>query len=654
MTDLIFHIPQSVPAGDAVRLVFGADDAASVQQVAPLLLDVGLPGVQADMAVAVAVPLLLDAALPGVRTDMALSTGMPVCVDVALPALRADMQVAWDANTFRPVAAQDAVRYQQGMAVQGGVQSAAWMAAAALQAGPESRWQQGSQMQGRGVVRWLSAAGMVAASEVGYEAAVKLDAQTGLWWQAAMQTGHAGAAVWQQAALTGVAEAMRWQSTLQRLRAPVAEWHAAQARQGATGQLVRAARHAGGLCGVQYQQGIPPMPGRSLRPVQAADAMCYVPPDGDAVDLIFRDVWTSSLALLFGCRGESCGRPLVVVVPRKIYMHLTNVSATLWPSGEPVPLFSASLSTDVGGYSWQLDATGPVSLMEQLAPDAQGLRRMLRVEINGVAWIFTIGMRRRSRRWAQQSVSIVGRSVTSLLDAPYQLVRTWSSSSQISAQQIVAAALEGTGATIDWQIDDWVVPGRVWSHRGSPLSVATRVADAVGAVVQSDRTGNTLRFLPRYACMPWEWATTQPAVQLPLGYVMVDGLDEREEVDYNAIYTSGTVAGKLRRTIRAGTAGDVAAQMVTDALLTDTLAHIQRARSELGRGGWQADVSLSCPLDTSAGQPGLLDVGMLLELVDSDGAWRGLVRGVTVAASNASPDVRQTVKVERHFLGAAA
>ena len=122
---------------------------------------------------------------------------------------------------------------------------------------------------------------------------------------------------------------------------------------------------------------------------------------------------------------------------------------------------------------------------------------------------------------------------------------------------------------------------------------------------------------------------------------------------YNAVYTSGTIAGLVRRTKRAGTAGDIEAPAVSDPLLTASAAHVQRARSIVVAGGWQANVGLTLPFDNAPGAPGLLDVGTLIEIADTGGNWRGLVRGVGIRAG-ARPGVRQSVKVERHLHTEAA
>lgn len=88
--------------------------------------------------------------------------------------------------------------------------------------------------------------------------------------------------------------------------------------------------------------------------------------------------------------------------------------------------------------------------------------------------------------------------------------------------------------------------------------------------------------------------------------------------------------------------------MVTDALLTDSPAHTERAKAVLGRCGWRANVTMTLPVNTTAGYPGVLPMGGLVGVVDTDGEWRGMVRSVSIKAGG-GPVVNQTVTLERHL-----
>ena len=174
-----------------------------------------------------------------------------------------------------------------------------------------------------------------------------------------------------------------------------------------------------------------------------------------------------------------------------------------------------------------------------------------------------------------------------------------------------------------------------------------RVAEAVGAVVQSHKTDARLELLPRYPLMPWEWATATADVQMPLAVVESDALQPTVRPDYNAVYVSGATAGVLGQVRRAGTAGDVLAPMVTDALITHADAARQRGRAVLGAGGKVVMQPLVLPVLTGGTLPGVLQLNQLLEVVEPAETWRGLVRSISLSVG--MPTVRQSVIVERHL-----
>nr|CUV31945.1 protein of unknown function [Ralstonia solanacearum] len=100
--------------------------------------------------------------------------------------------------------------------------------------------------------------------------------------------------------------------------------------------------------------------------------------------------------------------------------------------------------------------------------------------------------------------------------------------------------------------------------------------------------------------------------------------------------------------VRAGTAGDLVAPTVVDALITHADAARERGRSILADVGRQATVTLELPMLSSLG---LLDPGLLLAVGEGGKDWRGLVRATSIAAEwTESLSVRQTIEVERHYL----
>jgi hypothetical protein len=88
------------------------------------------------------------------------------------------------------------------------------------------------------------------------------------------------------------------------------------------------------------------------------------------------------------------------------------------------------------------------------------------------------------------------------------------------------------------------------------------------------------------------------------------------------------------------------ASLQTDELITSVEAAQQRGLATLGKSGPQYAISLELPVLTGAGQPGVIDVGKLVQINEST-PWRGRVRSVSVNAT--MPTARQTITLERHL-----
>lgn len=326
-------------------------------------------------------------------------------------------------------------------------------------------------------------------------------------------------------------------------------------------------------------------------------------------------------------------------------MTVHSIQAVLLPSFERVQLSGVSIASNDDGFGWTLSANGPEYLIDQLAL-VDGLPARVRVTIDGIDWVFAVDPPERTRKFAERKVSVVGQSVTALLGDPYMPASNWdNAAAPFTAQQLVAQALEFTGVDIDWGITDWLVPAGAWSFQGTPLAVAQRVAEAVGAVVRSHRTDETLQFAPRYPALPWEWDATPLDVQMPGQLMTSDGLQNRRNPDWEAVYVLGQTHGQKGHVVRAGTAGAVLAPQVIDSLITHPDAARQRGSAVLGAAGRGYTQNMTVPLLTGGSYPGLILPGYLLQVDEPDQSWRGLVRGITITES--SPTVRQQLVVER-------
>ncbi len=340
------------------------------------------------------------------------------------------------------------------------------------------------------------------------------------------------------------------------------------------------------------------------------------------------------------------------ILPARFFMSAYNVFAQRLGDLAEVPLYGVNLSADVGSFAWSFSATGPDALMDLLAPVGV-VPAQIKVVLNGLEWRFVVDSRRRSHEFGRKSVQITGRSATALLSAPFSREQQYLNSTAQTAQQLALQALSASGAGLDWGLDDWLVPVGAWSHTGAPLSAVQAIAQAAGGYVQSHRSLSTLLVRHPYPTLPggvpggpWNWGGAFAAdVALAPDAVITDSIEQQDSVALNGVYVSGTSQGVVALVKRTGTAGELLGAQVTDPLITHLTAATQRGLAVLGAAGAKYLQTLQLPVLTGGANPGVLDVGQLVQVNDAV-PWRGRVRSVSVSAS--SPSLRQTVALERH------
>lgn len=385
-----------------------------------------------------------------------------------------------------------------------------------------------------------------------------------------------------------------------------------------------------------------------------------LPPIVITGDLLFEcpALGSMPLELVFG--AHPCGglqqAAFYSINPARFYMTTHYLMAELVSNGAAVPLYDCTLSADVGSFAWQFSASGPESLFAQLAPAAgpgTALPQLLQITLDGLRWVFLVESLKRAHTFGKRSVSISGRSQTALVGAPWLRDAAFNNLGAATAQQLAGQAVDLSGVAVDWGITDWLVPADAWSFNGSVLAAVQAIAEAAGGYLQSHRSAPTLQVRHPYPPRPdgstggpWNWGTGAADVALAPDAIITSAIDRRDGADINAVYVSGTSQGVLALIKRAGTAGDKLAAMQTNGLITAADAAQQRGLATLGKAGPQHAISLELPVLTGAGQPGVIDVGSLVQVNDAT-IWRGRVRSVSVNA--AMPTARQTITLERHL-----
>lgn len=632
-TELLFG-QAPIASGGPVQIVFGDD------------VDDGGGGTTPD-----AVELRAAGTITGLRGRIRATVATRLVAAGRITGLRGAIVGLYDVNVERPVAATARVGWQDARPVRASAQQR-FEQASPTYAAVQAVWQNARLRRAAHNARWQQAQQLAAIVHQALQQAQRVARAPTLqrFEQAQRLRVHAQQQLQQARPLAAAPTAQRFEDAT-RLR------HSARSSfEEAHHALQAAVRNSFGhgaplsrVIASRYEQARKPGPGVSRSAQPPAQYPCYLPTL--PAHLVFDEPWSSDTGLVFVCDGHEPGpgpdpEPPQFVIPLlRVYMTVHTISAVLLPSLEPVQLKGVSISSDDDGYGWTLSASGPEHLFEQLAP-VDGLPARVRVTLDGIDWVFAIEPPDRSRSFAGRAAAVRGRSVTSLLAAPFAQPSTWGNAgAAFTAQQLALQALEFTGVSLDWAITDWLVPAGAWSFQGTPLAVVQRIAEAAGAVVRSHRTDAQLRVAPRYPSLPWEWATAAVNVQMPGQIITTDSLTRQDNPDWEAVSVVGELGGVDGRIVRSGTAGAVLAPGVIDPLITHADAARQRGRAVLGPAGRGYTHTMTVPLLTGGTNPGLILPGYLLQVNEPGLNWRGLVRGITVTES--SPTVRQQLVVER-------
>jgi hypothetical protein len=215
-----------------------------------------------------------------------------------------------------------------------------------------------------------------------------------------------------------------------------------------------------------------------------------------------------------------------------------------------------------------------------------------------------------------------------------------------TAQQLMADVLTingvGIGWTVDWGLQDWLVPAGAWALQGSYIDAINDIAGAAGGYVQPHPTDAVLRILPSYPAAPWAWDAIAPDFEIPADAAEVEGSEYIDQPAYNRVFVGGVGAGVFGPFKRAGTAGDALAPQVTHSLITDAVAHRQRGLAELSNTGRQEHITLNMQV---LPETGIVVPGQFVRYL-GDKTVMGIVRSTSIDWS--LPKLRQTIKLETH------
>lgn len=335
---------------------------------------------------------------------------------------------------------------------------------------------------------------------------------------------------------------------------------------------------------------------------------------------------------------------------RRSVIVINTASMIRLSDSMPIPITSLSLSHDIDSWSWDVQASiADRATLALVAPGAGGPVEV-QIGINNYQFTAIIESWGESRAFGNAGYTVSGRSRSALLAAPYSPLKSRLEASARTANQLADDELINTGWTLVWDAPDWLVPAGVYSYQGKTLMDSIlAVAQAAGLVVQPDPVEKIIRVCPRYPVSPWAWDAATPDAVIYDYHVISASARWSPKPEYNGVYVSGQNAGVVVYGKRAGTAGEVVAPMVVDALITEVAAGQERARNILADTGKISMVTLSMPVYYTA--PGLILPGKLVEVRDTTETWRGMVISVGVDIQNNGGELTATqmLEIERHY-----
>jgi hypothetical protein len=351
------------------------------------------------------------------------------------------------------------------------------------------------------------------------------------------------------------------------------------------------------------------------------------------------EVDSHNVILNFG--ADDC----IPALPNKNWWYILNsLSVTRLDNGEEIKVYDGNYSTDRSRWCWSYSLTVPAAEISKLEPIA-GQPVILKIMVNGNEHHMLLENRSRSRRFAQETFTLTGRSQSALLDSPTSPTRSFLQESERTARQLCQAELDRVNSSIqlNWELVDelsWILPAGSLSYSNlTPIAAIKLIAESAGGFVYSEKSGNVITVKPKYKKTFWDPIAIDEYDRLiPESITKDQSTDYELYPDYNGITLSNDQTGLTGQIKRTGTAADTLLATVNNPLFTvESMGAYGKA--ELAKAGMVETHSLVMPVAEEVGEcaPG--------ELTAFNAEWWGISDGVSVSFTHAV--VNQTVKVER-------
>jgi len=593
------------------------------------------------------VTLTASGRLTGLRGTARVKLAVILTSTGRLTGLRGSVRAAYDVNVDRSLVGEVRQRWQDAKPLQVTV-GQHWEDAPFLRAPVADRYQEAAPLQRAVTSRWQDTRGLHATAGQSWQEAKGLQVYTRQTFQEGRSVQAANRQRFQEAERLMHTVVQRFQegrfvqaAGRQRFQETVPLQQSFRDRAGSARQLNTYLR-------LRYEEGRPPPPGRSvIGGVQPPEVdPCYLPVV--PANLVFKDPWTGSTDLVFFCERHVTPPGETIIVPvLESYIVINSSSLVRADNGANIPCTSMGLTLDRDSYTWNFRATAPIAALPLVRRNTFGEPIEAIATINGEEFNLLIQLVDSDREFAKGTLAITGTGKSALLADPYSPIKSFFNTGDRNAQQIGNEILTDNGVGIGWDLqwnpNDWLVPAGVWNHQGTYITALQSLAASAGGYLQPHNTDDELQVHLHYPEAPWNWGDVVPDFELPSAVASRESIRWAYRPRYNRVFVQGMSVGVRGRVTRAGTAGDLAAQMVVDALMTHEIAARQRGIPVLANTGSIATVGLKLPVLESTG---VIKPGRFVRYVDEGVTRIGLSRSVAVAAD--ANVITQTLEVEVH------
>ncbi len=497
-----------------------------------------------------------------------------------------------------------------------------WQAATALQSGSVNVWQGAAFEAGSGLEAWQEGALTVESTDSPWQQAGFVESAGLDHWSAGIPTDHAAVNHWIGAPFLNLSGEDRWQEG-----ESVSTQYSEGFRDGA---LVLAVEIE-----VWQQAGLP---------INASNPGPTIP---DPIPLP-RSTRLRLICRLPGTR-LSLGRVPCVLIPereiavRRSYMSINSASLVRWPDLTPLPVTAMSVETDFDSWCWGFSATlaGPEAwALVQPNP----LACEVLATINGQQWKFLLDVPSTNRSFNSDQVTLKGRSRSAWLHDPYTPSTNRDESAPREMQQLGEAALLDTGWTLDWQLENWVVPAGRYSSWNTPIGALLRLVQTTDDGLYTDPLLPILTAQKRWPMASWLLDAATVDLSIPESAIISLSQSPVYSLPLNGVYVSGISHGALALVKIAGTDGALQPNdPITHELLCDEegVSARQRGLNALSDSG----AGFTMDAETLFTEEiGLVRPGMVVSIA----GMKGVSRSVKISANwSAGLQVVQSIGLER-------